>query len=141
VNVSERIATLVADTAVRTIIGDRFRRRDELLASLHEGLKLVSGFSLADLFPSSRLVGFLTGTARLAYANHVKNFELMDSAIKQHEERKAASGEDQDLVDVLLRVQKEDDGGGLDAPLTMGTVKAVILVSSLLINFCFNLLY
>jgi hypothetical protein len=139
VNVSERIATLVADTAVRTIIGDRFRRRDELLASLHEGLKLVSGFSLADLFPSSRLVGFLTGTARLAYANHVKNFELMDSAIKQHEERKAASGED--LVDVLLRVQKEDDGGGLDAPLTMETVKAVILVSSLLINFCFNLLY
>jgi hypothetical protein len=63
----------------------------------------------------------------------------MDSAIKQHEERKAASGED--LVDVLLRVQKEDDGGGLDAPLTMETVKAVILVSSLLINFCFNLLY
>jgi hypothetical protein len=90
VNVSERIATLVADTAVRTIIGDRFRRRDEFLASLEEGLKLVSGFSLADLFPSSRLVGFLTGTASLAYANHVKNFELVDSAIKQHEERRAA---------------------------------------------------
>ncbi|KAK3156704.1 hypothetical protein QOZ80_2AG0110710 [Eleusine coracana subsp. coracana] len=127
VNVSERIAVLVADSALRTIIGDRFRRRDEFLATLEEGIKLVSGFSLGDLFPSSRFVNLVTGTARLAYANHVKNFELMDSAIKQHQERKAANGaveEEEDLVDVLLRIQKE---GSLDEPLTMGSIKAVIL--------------
>ncbi|TVU00040.1 hypothetical protein EJB05_54533, partial [Eragrostis curvula] len=128
VNVSERIAVLVADSAVRTMIGDRFKRRDEFLVSLEEGLKLVSGFSLGDLFPSSRFVNFVSGTARLAYANHRKNFELMESAIKQHEERKAAANgtveEHEDLVDVLLRIQKE---GGADSPLTMGIIKAVIL--------------
>ncbi|KAK3152838.1 hypothetical protein QOZ80_2BG0164200 [Eleusine coracana subsp. coracana] len=127
VNVNERIAVLVADSALRTIIGDRFRRRDEFLATFQEGIKLVSGFSLGDLFPSSRFISLVTGTARLAYANHVKNFELMDSAIKQHQERKVANGaveEEEDLVDVLLRIQKE---GSLDEPLTMGSIKAVIL--------------
>lgn len=131
VNVSRRIAVLLADSAVRAMIGDRFSRRDEFLASLQEGIKLVSGFSLGDLFPSSPLVSFLSGTARRAHANHRKNFELMECAIKQHEERRAVAAangtdleEEEDLVDVLLRVQKE---GGLDVPLTMGIIKAVIL--------------
>uniref|UniRef100_A0A0D9VD22 Cytochrome P450 n=1 Tax=Leersia perrieri TaxID=77586 RepID=A0A0D9VD22_9ORYZ len=113
------------------MIGDRFSRRDEFLECLGEGLKLVSGFSVADLFPSSWLAGFLTGAARAARENHRKNFELMDCAIQQHQERRAAMAargevveEDDDLVDVLLRIQK---GGGLDVPLTMGVIKAVIL--------------
>lgn len=131
VNVSHRIAVLVADSAVRAMIGDRFSRRDEFLVSL-EGLKLVSGFSLGDLFPSSPFMNFLSGTARRAHANHRKNFELMECAIKQHEERRAQAAvngaavqeEAEDLVDVLLRIQKD---GGLDMPLTMGIIKAVIL--------------
>ncbi|KAL6629055.1 hypothetical protein ACP70R_028820 [Stipagrostis hirtigluma subsp. patula] len=130
VNVSERIAVMIADSAVRAMIGDRFKRRDEFLVSLEEGLKLVSGFSLGDLFPSSRLVNFVSGAARRAHANHRKNFELMECAIKQHEERRAAAAasgtvdDEEDLVDVLLRIQKD---GGLEVPLTMGIIKAVIL--------------
>uniref|UniRef100_A0A0E0JWI3 Cytochrome P450 n=1 Tax=Oryza punctata TaxID=4537 RepID=A0A0E0JWI3_ORYPU len=130
VNVSERIAVLIADSAVRAMIGDRFKKRDEFLEALAEGLKLVSGFSIGDLFPSSWLASFVTGAARRAQENHRKNFELMDCAIEQHQERRAAAAasgdvvEDDDLVDVLLRIQK---GGGLDVPLTMGIIKAVIL--------------
>ncbi|KAL6639909.1 hypothetical protein ACP70R_022219 [Stipagrostis hirtigluma subsp. patula] len=129
VNVSERIAALIADSAVRAMMGDRFDRRDEFLASIQERHKLISGFSLSDLFPSSWIVNFVSGTARQAHAHHQKSFELMDRAIEQHEERRAAatgSGnvQEEDLVDVLLRMQKED---GLDVPLTMGTIKAVVL--------------
>jgi hypothetical protein len=138
VNVSHRIAVLVSDSAVRAMIGDRFSRRDEFLVSLDEALKLISGFNLADLFPSLPLVNFLSGVARRARANHRKNFELMECAIRQHEERRssmaAANGtaatdqeEEEDLVSVLLRVQRE---GGLDVPLTMGIIKAVIRVST-----------
>ncbi|KAK8461565.1 hypothetical protein SEVIR_1G058501v4 [Setaria viridis] len=131
VNVSERIAVVITDTAVRSMIGDRFERREEFLENLAESIKISSGFNLCDLFPSSRLARLVGGSERRAAANHRKNTELMDYAIKQHEQRRAtmaasADGtvEGEDLVDVLLRVQKE---GGLEVPLTMGMIKAVIL--------------
>uniref|UniRef100_A0ACD5Z5S6 Uncharacterized protein n=1 Tax=Avena sativa TaxID=4498 RepID=A0ACD5Z5S6_AVESA len=127
VNVSERIAVLITDSAVRALIGDRFKRREEFLQTLEDGVKLVAGFNLCDLFPSSRLVAFFSATARLAQENHRKSFELMEYAIKQHEDHRAANGaveDGEDLVDALLRIRKE---GGLEVPLTMGMVKAVIL--------------
>ncbi|KAL6626657.1 hypothetical protein ACP70R_030383 [Stipagrostis hirtigluma subsp. patula] len=130
VNVSERIAVMIADSAVRAMIGDRFERREEFLETLEEGIRLGAGFNLCDLFPSSWLVNLFSGTARRAHANHRKGFELMDYAIKQHQERRAATAatggvvEEEDLVDVLLRIQKEGD---LEVPLTMGIIKAVIL--------------
>ncbi|KAL6629976.1 hypothetical protein ACP70R_029741 [Stipagrostis hirtigluma subsp. patula] len=131
VNVSERIAVLINDAVMRAMIGDRFERREEFLEGLDEAVKITSGFNLSDLFPSSRLAKLFGGTARRAEANHRKNFELMDYAIKQHEERRAAMAaaadgtvQEEDLVDVLLRIQRE---GGLEVPLTMGVIKAVIL--------------
>ncbi|GJN37604.1 hypothetical protein PR202_gb26578 [Eleusine coracana subsp. coracana] len=51
----------------------------------------------------------------------------MEHVIKQHEERRASGRmvqEEEVLVDVLLRLQKE---GGLGLALTMGIIKAVIL--------------
>ena len=134
VNVSERIAALVADSAVRAMIGDRFERREEFLEHLAEGIKISARFSVRDLFPSSRLASFVGRTTRWVQDNHRKLLELMDSAIQQHQERRAAmdsaaggsSEQQEDLVDVLLRLQKE---GGLEVPLTMAIIKELILVS------------
>ncbi|XP_037481143.1 zealexin A1 synthase-like [Triticum dicoccoides] len=133
VNVSERLAVLIADMTVRAMIGDRFSRREEFLEVLQQGVRILSGFNLGDLFPSSRLFGFVSGSARQAWENHTKGFELIECAIKQHEEVKAAAAasngdgkeeEQEDLLDVLLRVQKE---GGHDAPFTMGSIKCLLV--------------
>ncbi|WVZ72067.1 hypothetical protein U9M48_020583 [Paspalum notatum var. saurae] len=128
VSVGGRVAAALADSTVRAMLGDRFERREEFLETIEEANRLGSGFNLSDLFPSSRVVNLVTATARRALANHLKNFELMECAIKQHEERRAAAGgrvleEDGDLLDVLLRIQKE---GGLNVPLTRGTIKGMI---------------
>ncbi|KAF8705797.1 hypothetical protein HU200_031004 [Digitaria exilis] len=128
-NLSELVAETIADSTVRALIGDRFGRREEFLKTIEEESKLTSGFNLADLFPSSWLVSLLSDTARRSHAMHQKSMELMEHAIKQHEEARAtmaASGkvaEEGDLVDVLLRIQRE---GGINVPLTNGTIKALI---------------
>ncbi|KAF8705796.1 hypothetical protein HU200_031002 [Digitaria exilis] len=105
-NLSELVAETIADTTVRALIGDRFERREEFLKTIEEESKLTSGFNLTDLFPSSWLVSFLSDMS----------MELMEHAIKQHEEARATM--------VLLRIQKE---GGLNVPLTNGTIKALIV--------------
>ncbi|OEL28926.1 hypothetical protein BAE44_0010057 [Dichanthelium oligosanthes] len=72
VNVSKRIATVIADAAVRAMIGDRFERREEFLEAVEELNKLASAFSLGDLFPSSWFVNFISGITRRAHANRLK---------------------------------------------------------------------
>uniref|UniRef100_A0A453J7V3 Cytochrome P450 71D7 n=1 Tax=Aegilops tauschii subsp. strangulata TaxID=200361 RepID=A0A453J7V3_AEGTS len=122
VNVSQRIAVLITDSAIRAMIGDRFKKREEFLQAIDEAVKLFSGFNLGDLFPSSGLASFIGGTARLAQENSRKCSELMEYVINQHEDQSSVE-EQEDLVDVLLRIRKE---GGLEVPLTMGTIKTVI---------------
>ncbi|CAO2198791.1 unnamed protein product [Urochloa humidicola] len=130
VNVSERIAAAIADSTIRAVIGDRFERWEEFFEAGEELNKLASGFSLGEVFPSSWLVSFVSGgVARRAYASHLKTFELIEHAIRQHEERRAAMAadsrlvEEHDLLDVLLRIQRE---GGLNIPLTMGNIKSLL---------------
>jgi hypothetical protein len=129
-NVSRRIVETIMDMTMRSIMGDRFEKRDEFMEVFAEGVKITSGFNLGDLFPSSRLASFLSGTARRAEANHRKNGELVDSIFRQREEKRAAAGDgavdEEDLVDVLMRIQKED---GLEVPVTIGIIRAFILVS------------
>lgn len=135
VNVSERIGEVVINSVVGAMVRDRFKGHEEFLEMLKEGLNDAgSVFSHVDLFPSSWFVNLVSGVTRRAQANHRKNSELMEWAIKQHEEQKreetVAKGRvvEDSLVDVLLRIHK--DGGLDDVPLSMGTIKSLIIVSA-----------
>ncbi|CAN6207161.1 unnamed protein product [Urochloa humidicola] len=131
VNVTALVTACVADSVLRAIVGERFRRRGEFVATLDEALRRINpGTSMADLFPSSRLVRALSGTARTAREFHRRMTALVDSAIEQHQELRAAalSGDDadagEDLLEVLLRIQKK---GGPDCPLNMGIIRSLML--------------
>ena len=116
VNVSALLATYVTDAIVRAVVVDRISDRDAFMEKIDEGVKVAAGFSLADVFPSSRLARAFSEMTR-----------LMDSVIEEHRQRRAAGAgnEEEDLLDVLLRIQKD---GGLQVPLDMGTIRAVIIV-------------
>uniref|UniRef100_A0ACD5Z5Q8 Uncharacterized protein n=1 Tax=Avena sativa TaxID=4498 RepID=A0ACD5Z5Q8_AVESA len=131
VNLTEGISAYVADATVRAIVGSQFTQRDEYLRMLQEGLKIVPGMTLPDIFPSSRLVRLLSGVPGkiLRHSRGMKKF--MDAIIQEHQEGRVSRGggddgdrEAEDLLDVLLRLQKEADS---QYPLTTENIKTVML--------------
>ncbi|XP_054816187.1 cytochrome P450 71D10-like [Prosopis cineraria] len=90
-------------------------------------LELASGFSVADLFPSLKFVQVITGIkAKIDGVN--KELDLIvGNIINDHGEMKNRSGHignTEDLVDVFLRIQKENN---LEIPLTDRNIKAIIV--------------
>ncbi|VAI81166.1 hypothetical protein VPH35_126211 [Triticum aestivum] len=123
VNVSSLVTTYVVDAVVRVMVGDRITDREAFLACLDEAVRVAAGFSLADLFPSSRLARALSRTARRVEAVFGEMSRLMDTVIKEKRARKAAGvgrEEEEDILDVLL------DGGGDGVPLSIETVRAMM---------------
>ncbi|RLN13578.1 hypothetical protein C2845_PM09G19410 [Panicum miliaceum] len=119
-----RLSALVADATVRAVMGDRCRDRDVFLRELDRSIELSAGFNPADLWPSSRLVGRLSGAVRRAEECRDTVYGILDGIIKEHMEAlESGGGEAEDLLDVLLKIQKD---GSLQIPLDMDVLKAVI---------------
>uniref|UniRef100_I1NY01 Cytochrome P450 n=2 Tax=Oryza glaberrima TaxID=4538 RepID=I1NY01_ORYGL len=130
VNLTELISAFVADSTVRAIIGSRFEHRDAYLRMLQDGLKIVPGMTLPDLFPSSRLALFLSRVPGRIEHHRQGMQRFIDAIIVEHQEKRAAAAanddddEDEDLLDVLLKLQKEM---GSHHPLTTANIKTVML--------------
>ncbi|CAM0946423.1 unnamed protein product [Alopecurus aequalis] len=130
VNLTEGISAYVADATVRAIVGSQFKQREAYLKMLQEGLKIVPGMTLPDIFPSSRLARLLSSVPgqMLRHSRGMKQF--MDTIIQEHQESRASGGdgngdgEEKDLLDVLLRLQKEANS---EHPLTTDNIKTVML--------------
>lgn len=125
VEMRARLSALVADATVRAVMGDRCRDRDVFLRELDRSIGLSAGFNPADLWPSSRLVGLLSGAVRRAEECRDTVFGILDGIIKEHLQRmdSGGAGEAEDLLDVLLKIYKD---GSLQIPLDMDVLKAVI---------------
>ncbi|CAN6226494.1 unnamed protein product [Urochloa humidicola] len=124
VNLSEMLSAYVADASVRAIVGSRFRDRDTFLRLLERRLKIMPASSLPDLFPSSRLAMLVSPMPRMMRREREEMMAFIDTIIQDHQENRAAGVDEEDVLDVLLRVQREDE---LDPPLTTDNIKAVIL--------------
>ena len=126
----------IADSSVRAILGDRLPNRAAFLRMIKAGQDPSSLFDLRDLFPSSRLVRMLP-RSRKAERHRQEMFRLMDDILVSHSQRRAADdGQDgggggveqeQDMVDVLLRIQKEGD---MRVSLNHGVIRAALIVSN-----------
>ncbi|GJN19208.1 hypothetical protein PR202_gb06455 [Eleusine coracana subsp. coracana] len=129
VNLTEEVSRYVADSTVRAIIGSRrLRDRDAYLRMLKGLFGIVPGMSLPDLFPSSRLAMLVSRAPKRILAYRCELRRIMDGILQEHEERRAKAGEgddeEEDMVDVLLRLQKEMNS---EFPLTTDNIKSVML--------------
>ncbi|KAM3391802.1 hypothetical protein ACQJBY_013108 [Aegilops geniculata] len=118
-----RLSALVTDIRVRVVMGDhRFKECDAFLRTLDRSWKIAAGFTPSDLWPSSRLVSYLSRAAGRAKECHDTGNGIVDAIIQERLERMMQGqiqNEHPGLLDVLLLMQKE---GRLD----MDAVKYVI---------------
>nr|CAB3464991.1 unnamed protein product [Digitaria exilis] len=121
VEMRARLSALVADATARVVVGDRCKDRDVFLRELGRAIELVAGFNPADLWPSSRLVGWLSGAVRRAERCRDTVYGILDRIIEEHlvEIDSGRAGENEDLLHVLLKIQKE---GSLQIPLDMDDI-------------------
>ncbi|KAL6637394.1 hypothetical protein ACP70R_024966 [Stipagrostis hirtigluma subsp. patula] len=122
VDVGEMICRAMNDSVVRSAVGGRCARRDEFLRELHRAVHLTSGFNMADLYPSSRLVRWLSGALREAERCNRTVRDIMGDIIREHD---ADEGREEDhLLAVMLRLQRDGDA---QCPLTTEIISTVIL--------------
>ncbi|KAL6878177.1 hypothetical protein ACP4OV_012347 [Aristida adscensionis] len=132
VDLSRGLIGLTNNVIARAAFGGECRRRREYLRELGVVARLAGGFSLPDMFPSSRLARWLSGAMRELRRSHARVQVIIGGIIQERQERRGASSgaagmeEDEDLLDVLLRLQEEDSTG---FPLTPEIIGAVIAVS------------
>lgn len=114
VSLSKMVAEMTNNVIMKVLTGDKFKDRDELLESFNEGIELMTGIDLTDLFPSlSWLMSLVSRTKSRGERTHRKLDKLLGSIIQEKRAREkirraGVRGEEQvseDLVDVLLRLQ------------------------------------
>ncbi|KAG9443508.1 hypothetical protein H6P81_014848 [Aristolochia fimbriata] len=129
INLSKMIFVLTNDIAARTVFGDKCSQQDMFKKAMDEAIKLVGGFDVADLFPSSKLIRIISRSEPKFLRIHQRLDRIVSNIIEAHEEknkmreRDPEGEEGEDLVDVLLRLQKH---GELEFYLSSTNIKAVI---------------
>uniref|UniRef100_A0ACD5UGZ9 Uncharacterized protein n=1 Tax=Avena sativa TaxID=4498 RepID=A0ACD5UGZ9_AVESA len=113
VNISEKMWELSNGIVARAVFGGKFAEQKEFIRELEVVLTLLGGFCLVDLFPSSRLARWLSFGARTMQKSYDHMQRIIENVIEGRKAARAAgegagSTDDEDLLDVLLRLQKED---------------------------------
>ncbi|KAK8938191.1 Premnaspirodiene oxygenase [Platanthera guangdongensis] len=132
VNMTELFLGLTNNHLTRAAFGKECRSRERFLRAMKETIKLAPVLSLVDLFPSAAaVISLFDGKMKRMRKLHGEMDAILNEIIEEHRESRGGdqeSGEleekEEDLVDVLMRVQ---ESGELEIPLKMLHIKAVIL--------------
>lgn len=137
INLTYKFTSLSNSIACRAAIGERSKYQDELVHLIESMAASGGGFDIADLFPSYKFLHAFSGLKSKLIKLRDRVDVIFYNIIKEHKEKRAkvmkdsdgsAAGEE-DLVDVLLRLQEE---GSFQFPITSNDIKGIIIVSTLL---------
>lgn len=126
VDIAEKLFALNHDITTRIIFGKKFEDQEEFRTAMKQGTSLAAGFHIGDFFPSLSFVGVISGMKAKLKKTFLQLDRISDRIIQEHiKKNKSDSPENEDLVDVLLRLK---DSGELEVQLTIDNIKSIILV-------------
>lgn len=132
IDMSKLFFGLANDILCRVAFGKRFMgEKNRLVEVLSETQSLLGGFNVGDFYPEWEWISSLSGFKRRLKRNLDDLRAVCDEIIEEHvirtksEDGSANISGKEDFVDVLLRVQKQED---LEVPITDDNLKALVLV-------------
>lgn len=87
-NLSSKNSSCLMAIVLKATFGESCKQKDELLSALKEGEKQSGGFSVADIFPSCRILRYVNGTKRRLDGIRQKYNETMDCIVNDHKKQR-----------------------------------------------------
>ncbi|XP_050218060.1 desmethyl-deoxy-podophyllotoxin synthase-like [Mercurialis annua] len=112
----------------RAAVGKIWKGEEILIPIAKKVAEAAGGFALADLYPSIKLLHWLSRTVPRLKKLHQLADNIYQSIIDDHRSKRAAAipgaYDEEDFVDVLLNCQEQ---GNLDIPITDDNIKAILV--------------
>lgn len=128
INLTNLLQVLSSTIFARTAFGKESKHTERFVDGvLKDAFTFLNGMNLSDVFPSLGFVDVVSGVSSSIKKVRQQADVVLDAIIEEHQSKRRHGQGDEDnhdLVDILLGIQEK---GGLDVPLTMGNLKAVIL--------------
>ncbi|KAF6163150.1 hypothetical protein GIB67_025014 [Kingdonia uniflora] len=131
VNLNEKINLLLHTVILRITLGTSYEGKEfesggNLSELLHGAIAMMGTFSVLSLFPYvGRVIALFTGLQQKLDKNFNELDTLLQQAVDEHSDPDRHTGEYEDIVDVLLRLEKEQFG---EIHLTKDHIKAIIMI-------------
>ncbi|PPD90172.1 hypothetical protein GOBAR_DD12930 [Gossypium barbadense] len=127
INLSKKIFSLTYGVTSRAAFSEKCKDQEAFISIITRVSKLSGRFTIADMFPSLKLLELLSG--RIEFEKlHKEADRILEDIIAEHQERRKIYGGDseemKDLVDILLDLQENSE---LEFPLSVDNIKAIIL--------------
>ncbi|KAJ4750683.1 Cytochrome P450 [Rhynchospora pubera] len=128
VKIFETVSKVSINIVTRAVFGGRCKRQDMFLKALMELVQLSSWFCLSDVFPSLSWldVKMRREILRIYRVLDSTTEEIVQDHLEKQKQRENNGDEDveYDLVDILIKTMKDDNGG---VSITFDSIKTVIL--------------
>ena len=125
INFTEMTVEMVNNVICKATLGDCCKDQATLIEVLYDVLKTLSAFNLASYYPGLQFLNVILGKKAKWLKMQKQLDDILEDVLKEHRAKGRNKSDQEDLVDVLLRVK---DTGGLDFTVTDEHVKAVVLV-------------
>ncbi|KAL0000598.1 hypothetical protein SO802_014379 [Lithocarpus litseifolius] len=112
INLTEKMYSTTYGITSRSAFGKKFKEQEKFISVVKELNELALGFSMADLFPSVKLLHLVSGLRTKLERMHEEADRIMENTINEHKEVNLTSRADddarvEDLIDVLLKFQEQ----------------------------------
>ncbi|XP_065872828.1 cytochrome P450 726A27-like [Euphorbia lathyris] len=125
VNLTHMLFAVSNSIMARISVGKNCENQQHLMRVLDGIFEASGGFSVADVFPSLKLVHLISGIKRKLQRLHQEMDEILEDIINEHRNRRIVQKSEADnLLDVLLHLQ---ENGNLQVPLSNDNIKGTIL--------------